>query len=142
MSQLARAYKRSRIPLYLQVASILRRRIEDGRWQPGQKISTLEELESEFQVARVTVRQAVDLLQKEGLVRRQQGKGTFVAQGIQDKRWLRLATSWSSLIATIEKNVPRFLPVGEPPPRPRLESGEGRPAADYQYLRSVQSKNG
>ena len=91
--QLARTYERSRVPLYLQVASTLRRRIEEGQWQAGQKISTLEELESEFQVARVTVRQAIDLLQKEGLVQRRQGKGTFVTRAVKDKRWLQLETT-------------------------------------------------
>ena len=58
----------SRIPRYLQVASVLRRRIRDGRWAVGDKIATLEELEREFGVARVTVRQAIDLLQGEGLL--------------------------------------------------------------------------
>jgi GntR family transcriptional regulator len=140
MKQLADTYKRSRVPLYLQVATALRRRIEEGYWEPGQKISTLEELESEFQVARVTVRQAVDVLQKEGLVHRQQGKGTFVAEDIGDRRWLRLATTWSSLISTIEKNVPRFLKTEAPPPSPRLRPGDGRPAADYVFLRSLQSR--
>ena len=42
------------------------------------KIATLEELESEFSVARVTVRQAIELLQDEGLLKSHQGKGTFV----------------------------------------------------------------
>ncbi|WP_119459989.1 GntR family transcriptional regulator [Rhodospirillaceae bacterium SYSU D60014] len=138
MSQLASTYKRSRIPLYLQVASALRRRIEDGQWEPGQKISTLDELETEFQVARVTVRQAVDLLQKEGLVHRQQGRGTFVADRIQNKRWLKLATSWDSLISTIKDNIPKIIPVENPPPQPRLNEGDGKPAADYLFLRSVQ----
>ena len=54
----------SRIPRYLQVASVLRRRIREGRWAIGQKMATLEELEREFGVARVTVRQAIaDLVQ-------------------------------------------------------------------------------
>ena len=140
--QLARTYDRSRVPLYLQVASALRRRIEEGQWQAGQKISTLEELESEFQVARVTVRQAIDLLQKEGLVQRRQGKGTFVTRTVKDKRWLQLETTWSSLIATIEDNVPRLLPVKKAPPPPRLEPDEGAPAAAYEYIRSIQSRNG
>jgi GntR family transcriptional regulator len=94
MSKLQTTYARSRIPLYIQVASALRQRIETGLWQPGQKISTLEELEREFEVARVTVRQAVELLQNEGLVHRQQGRGTFVADKLQDKHWLRLETTW------------------------------------------------
>lgn len=138
---LAKTYERSRVPLYLQVASTLRRRIEEGQWQPGQKISTLEELEAEFQVARVTVRQAIDLLQREGLVLRQQGKGTFVSGTIRDRRWLRLETDWDSLLATIRDNVPRILPVPAPPP-PRLDPADGDPAPAYAYIRSIQSRNG
>src|SRR6516162_7903268 len=72
----------SRIPRYLQVASVLRRRIRDGVWGVGSKISTIEELEREFRVARVTVRQAIDLLQTEGLVKPVQGRGTFVTKVI------------------------------------------------------------
>ena len=139
--QLAKTYQRSRIPLYLQVAATLRRRIEEAHWSRGQKISTLEQLQAEFQVARVTVRQALDVLQKEGLVRRQQGKGTFVSQEITDKRWLRLKTNWASLVATIEDNVPRMIPAEMPTPRPRLAAGEGEPAADYEYIRSIQSRD-
>jgi len=140
MSSLAETYRRSPVPLYLQVAAALRRRIEVGLWQPGEKISTLEELEAEFQVARVTVRQAIDLLQKEGLVQCRQGKGTFVVRSGGDKHWLSLQTDWPSLIATIRDNVPHFVPVGDAPPRPRLEPGEGQPAPDYKYLRSLQCR--
>src|SRR4029077_17588686 len=50
----------SRVPRYLQVASVLTRRIRDGHWSVGGRIATLEELEHEFGVARVTVRQAID----------------------------------------------------------------------------------
>ena len=70
MSKLLKAYDRSRIPLYIQVAAIMRQRIERQQWRPGQKISTLVELEREFEVARVTVRQAVDILRQEGLLQR------------------------------------------------------------------------
>jgi GntR family transcriptional regulator len=138
MSDLASTYQRSRIPLYVQLANALRRRIEDGQWEPSQRISTLEELEKEFQVARVTVRQAVDLLQKEGLVHRQQGRGTFVAERIRDKRWLKLETTWPALIAMIEDNVPRMIRVDNPPAQPRLGEEDGRPAPDYQFLCSLQ----
>ena len=142
MSLLAQTYKRSRIPLYLQVAATLRRRIENGHWESGQKMSTLEELETEFQVARVTVRQAVELLQREGLVQRRQGKGTFVTGDVEDRRWLRLETDWESLVSIIKDNVPRFIDADDAPPAPRLAEGDGRLAGAYQYLRSVQTKDG
>ena len=142
MSKLKTTYARSRVPLYIQVASALRQRIENGQWQPGQKISTLEGLEREFEVARVTVRQAVELLQNEGLVHRQQGRGTFVADKLQDKHWLRLETTWDSLIAPIKDNVLKLIKVDRPPALPTLTAGEGKLAPEYVFLRSVQLKNG
>ena len=134
--------RRGQIPAYIQVAAALRRRIETGKWQPSEKISTLEELEEEFQVARVTVRQAVDLLEREGLVTRQQGRGTFVKDTVSDKRWLTLETSWESVLASVKHNVPKFIKVDNPPPAPRLQPGEGVLTHQYVYLRSVQLKDG
>ncbi|WP_245430803.1 GntR family transcriptional regulator [Rhodoplanes roseus] len=127
------------MPRYLQVASVLRRRLRDGIWSVGEKIATLEELEREFGVARVTVRQAIELLQSEGLVRSQQGRGTFVTNTIDHRRWLQLATDWESLISGIRENVPHPLPAGTVG-TPRVEPGEGRPAAAYRFLRSLQKR--
>src|SRR5829696_8660802 len=141
MSKLARTYDRSRVPLYIQVASVMRRRIEDGYWQPGQKISTLEELEREFEVARVTVRQAIDLLREEGLLRCQQGRGTFISNEPPRRRWLTLATDWASLLEPIKDNIPRLIKVDQPSPVPDLGAGEGFPAPAYKFLRSVQYKD-
>lgn len=132
--------------MYSQVASALQRRIESGEWQPGHQISTLQELEEEFQVARVTVRQAVELLEREGLVVRKQGRGTFVTNGVADKRWLKLETTWESLTDSIRHNVPRFIKVENPPPFPKLRADEGEDsfalAPEYVYLRSLQLKDG
>ena len=141
MGQLAKTYKRSNIPLYLQVSSTLRRRIESGYWKKGEQISTIEELEREFEVARVTVRQAIDLLQDEGLVRRQQGKGTFVKKHIKENRWLRLEIGMSSLLETIAQNVPHFLNINHVSEPPLLHEGSGDLADAYVNHRSVQSKN-
>src|SRR5688572_21538580 len=142
MSKLKTTYARSRVPLYIQVASALRRRIETGEWRQGEQISTLEALEQEFEVARVTVRQAVELLQDEGLVHRQQGRGTFVADKLQDKHWLKLETTWDALVESIRDNVPTMIRVDDPPRHPKLGEDEGRFAGEYVFLRSVQLKNG
>lgn len=138
---LTTTYKRSRVPLYLQVASALRQRIEKGDWRPGDKIATLEELEKEYEVARVTVRQAVDVLQKEGLVQRRQGKGTFVTKRLKETRWLRLDATWESLVSPIKDNVPRLIETPDPPAYPRLELDEATLAPRYHFLRSVQSRD-
>lgn len=141
MSKLKSMYARSAVPLYIQIASALRQRIESGHWQPGQKISTLEELEREFEVARVTVRLAIELLENEGLVQRQQGRGTFVADKVVNRHWLRLETSWESLIEPIKGNIPRMIKVENAPPYPQLNDDDGKLAAEYVFLRSVQLKD-
>jgi GntR family transcriptional regulator len=128
-----------RIPRYLQVASALRRRIREGRWAIGSRIATIEVLQREFRVARVTVRQAIELLAREGLVRARQGKGTFVTKTVANERWLRLATDWESLIAPIRDNVPHLLRAPHPP-APRLRPEDGAPAPAYAYLRSLQTR--
>ncbi len=142
MSKLLKAYDRSRVPLYIQVASVLRQRIETGRWKPGQKISTLVELEKEFQVARVTVRQAVEILREEGLLNCRQGRGTFVEEKSPNRHWLKLATSWDVLNQSLRNNVLKRIKVDGPKPFPDLRTGEGRLAPGYAFLRSVQYKDG
>jgi len=66
------------LPLYHQVAGVLRQRIEDGIYPVGGKLLSEDELAAEFEVSRATIRQAVGELVMEGLVVRKQGRGTFV----------------------------------------------------------------
>lgn len=68
-------------PLHIQVAQIIRTRIENGIWQNGDVIPTEKALCAEFDVARGTVRQALQSLEADGYLRREQGRGTFVMMG-------------------------------------------------------------
>lgn len=65
-------------PLHVQVAQIIKQRIYDGIWRDGDVIPTEKALCAEFDVARGTVRQALQSLEAEGFLRREQGRGTFV----------------------------------------------------------------
>ena len=105
MGKFSAIYDRSRVPLYLQVASVMRQRINSGYWAEGEQISTLEELEEEFSLARVTIRQAIELLRGEGLLLAQQGRGTFVSGRPVNNRWLNLASDFDSLVESIRNNV-------------------------------------
>jgi GntR family transcriptional regulator len=140
-TKLQKAYSRSRIPLYLQVAAVIRQRVEAGHWARGERIPTLEQLEVEFQVARVTVRQAIDVLRKEDLLYSHQGRGTFITKMNQDKRWLKLATDWQSLAESLKGNVPKQITAAGGAFRPILTDADGRSSEDYVYLRSVQFKD-
>ncbi len=141
MSSLQKTYDRSRVPLYIQVSSVMRQRIESNLWRLGQKIPTLVQLEKEFQVARVTVRQAIEILRVEGLLHCQQGRGTFVADKTLNRHWVKLATDWNVLVASIKENVLKRIKVDNPPACPTLAEGEGKLAQGYVYVRSLQFKN-
>lgn len=66
-------------PLYVQVREALRRDITTRQLRPGDQLPTESELEQQFAVSRATIRQAVGELEAEGVLRRVQGRGTFVA---------------------------------------------------------------
>ena len=68
-------------PKYLQVADILRKEIAEGKFRDGQTLMTEEELRMRFNVSRQTVRQAIALLEDDGLVDRRRGSGTYVRHG-------------------------------------------------------------
>lgn len=120
----------------------MRQRIESGFWSEGDKISTLEELEKEFDVARVTVRQAIELLRGEGLLNAQQGRGTFVSGTPENNRWLNLAGDFETMLDTIRNNVIERVEIREHAPPPELAEGEGKLAEGYTFLRSVQYSKG
>lgn len=93
---------RSAIPRYLQLAGLFRRRIETGTWPLNEQIPTVEELASECGVARATIRQALGLLESEGLISRFRAKGTFVNKRPQDLFWLEVQTDWNGLLSRRE----------------------------------------
>ena len=62
---------RSKQPIYLQLAAEFKRQIEQGLWEPGSQIPSLEELMERYQVARMTIRNAIGILEAEGYIRRE-----------------------------------------------------------------------
>lgn len=65
-------------PAYLQIADDLRRQILDGGLRAGDRLPTAAELMDDYGVSRIVVRNAVNVLGGEGLVRTQRGSGTYV----------------------------------------------------------------
>jgi len=80
----------SKLPLYHQLYVILRANIIGGEWEPGDLVPPASELIERYQVSRTTVRQVLDLLANEGLITREQGRGTFVAQPSVEQGLVRL----------------------------------------------------
>ncbi len=91
MVQLA---KNSVLPLYYQLAESLRSKILAGEYAVGDQLPSERELMSLHDISRNTVRDAIDVLVQDGLVVRDHGRGTFVAQP-QLKLGLTRLTSFS-----------------------------------------------
>lgn len=70
----------SPVPLYTQVREVLRERILDGTYAPHAQLPSESEMVALFKVSRITVRQALSDLQRENLIFKIPGKGTFVAK--------------------------------------------------------------
>ena len=70
----------SPVPLYTQIKEILRNRILDGTYKAHEQMPSESDLTRSFEVSRITVRQALGDLQKEGLIFKIHGKGTYVSQ--------------------------------------------------------------
>jgi GntR family transcriptional regulator len=82
--------RESKLPLYQQLYEILHRRIIGGEWQPGDMIPAEPELMMAFGVSRITLRQVLDMLVRDGLVVRQRGRGSFVARPRLEKGMIRI----------------------------------------------------
>jgi GntR family transcriptional regulator len=72
--------RRSRVPLYYQLQELLHQQIASGRFKVGDALPSEGELCRRFGVSRIVVRQALQVLDDDGEIVRQQGKGTFVAE--------------------------------------------------------------
>jgi len=76
------------------LANILRQQIDNGDFQPHDTIPSERLLEQHYKLSRPTIRQAVDLLSRQGYLYRVHGKGTFVSPPKLQKGMLEL-TSFS-----------------------------------------------
>jgi GntR family transcriptional regulator len=123
--------------LYRHVADLLRKRIERGDWPPGGRLPSIESLAGLFGVAVVTIRQALALLEQDRLVERQQGRGTFIAANVREKRWLKLESSWDDLIRMWDRSTPRPIKVRDTVESPMLDPEDGIAAPAYRYMRRV-----
>lgn len=70
---------RRKEPLYKSLMTVMRQRIESGTLPPGARAPSESDLIAEFRVSSTTARRCLDELERMRLVRRVQGKGTFVA---------------------------------------------------------------
>ena len=65
-------------PLYLQISQILRDKILRHEYDYGDRIPSEKDLQDQYEVSRITARQAIQELEQENMVERARGKGTIV----------------------------------------------------------------
>lgn len=69
----------SHIPYYIQLMDILKEKVQQGNWAPGDQIPGEQNLCELYRVSRTVVRQALRELELEGVINRRKGKGTFIS---------------------------------------------------------------
>jgi len=135
---------RSAVARYLQLATLFRRRIEQGAWSLGTQIPTVDALAAECGVARATIRKALDLLHQDGLIERFRAKGTFVRNlPATNRLWCEVETDWSGLLRSRDGAAIEILSDiagidGALVPH----AGIGRTGARYRHIRRRHARDG
>jgi GntR family transcriptional regulator len=127
-------------PKYALIAGSLRQRIARGHWPKDTRLPAAEALAAEFGVSRLTVRQALDILAREGLVEARQGSGTFVTASPEQDRRLKVGTSLAALAELYRDTSPEIITIAETSEAPRLSPEDGMPAAGYVHMLRLHSR--
>ncbi len=71
--------------LYEQIVTGIKREVSEGRIAPGSELPSFRQLAADLLVSVITVKRAYEELEREGLIYRKQGLGTFVSETAQDR---------------------------------------------------------
>lgn len=94
--------KSSPVPLYYQLYQILRETIEEDQLVEGDILYSEAKLQQMYDISRVTVRKALERLEREGFIERQAGRGTIVQNYKNTFHWSRL-TSFTNDLQDVEE---------------------------------------
>ena len=130
------------IPRYVQLADLMRQRVAKGVWAPGAMLPSIDKLMAEFNVARITVRQAIKLLALEGLLSPERGRGTFVTAKPGRKRKLVVETTLHDLVEMYRGDKPDLSNIIESDESPILTESDGLAAPKYFHMRRVHAREG
>lgn len=132
------------IPLYYQLKQWLVEQIDRGDLKPGDSIPSERELSEQFEISRMTVRQALQELVVEGRLIREKGRGTFVAEPKISQGLLKLTSFSEDMLNRGMKPGARVVDVSVKPVPPvireKLHAGEGDPVLVVTRLRMADDK--
>lgn len=119
-----------RLPRYHRIAESLRERIRGGEWTAGAPLPNQRRLARDFGVTLMTLRQALELLERDSLITRRHGLGTFVAAPSIDYEITKLRRFAGDLSAQGESVSTRVLDARPTVADRRVSAGLGlRPRA-------------
>jgi GntR family transcriptional regulator len=98
-----------KIPLYVQIETVLKSQIRMGRLREGDRLPSEKELSREYGVSPLTVRQALGALVAEGYLDRKPGRGTIIKNDFQERVVLRLSGDMDELLALGKETETRVL---------------------------------
>jgi DNA-binding GntR family transcriptional regulator len=102
--------KRDRVPLYRSIAAIIENKIISGQYDPGSQLPTEDELTRQFNVSKITVRNALLLLEVDQLIVRRWGKGNFVSEEVPKRKKL-IFTNLVDMTKTLSRTVTKPLEI-------------------------------
>lgn len=97
---MANVERNTAVPLYQQIAEDIKAKIKSEELKPNSRIPTELELSDSYQVSRITIRKALELLVDEEILVRKQKIGTFVS----NKKMYRSVNSFMGFTQSCEMN--------------------------------------
>ena len=95
--------RKTSIPLYVRIESLVRNKILNGQLEPGEKLPTEDELIKQLGVSQITIRNALSNLEREGLIVRSRAKGTFVAENVPYRKKLEITNEVYNILEDADR---------------------------------------
>jgi len=134
----------SSTPLYIQIKEFLHSQIQSGQFAVGDRLPSERELSEAYNVSRMTARQALQLLEQDGLTQRQVGKGSYVARPQIDQELRELTSFTQDMSARGLRPQNRVLHAELQPAEPEvadhLGARTGEPTVVLQRVRLADGK--
>jgi GntR family transcriptional regulator len=132
------------LPRYYQLKELIREKVRSGDWQPGRPIPSERELCEQYGISRMTARQSITELVNEGLLYREQGRGTFVGRPKISQQLLRLTGFTEDMRARAQRPGAKVLAAemwaADEPIADRLRVRTGQPIFRLRRLRLADSE--
>ncbi len=80
----------SGVPIYMQLVDRIKQMVSSGQLQPGQQLPTMRQLAADLRINYNTVGRAYMILDQEGVISTQQGRGTFIASRLSEDQIQKL----------------------------------------------------